>query len=120
MKKRTPQQVGEILRQRREQLFLSQDDLDGVSSATVGKAERAVQTSFKPRTMAAYMRALGLVPGAYGRLLAGEDLAGLVDDTVGEVQWSAHEGPSALDRLRGVDPEMWADMNRIAERRLRS
>lgn len=81
------------------------------------KAERATQTSFKSRTMAAYMRALGLAPDAYGRLLYGETLDGVLDN--GSVnEGSTRKGQTALDRLRTTHPQAWADLERIAERLL--
>lgn len=73
--KRTPQQVGQLIRARRDKLGLSQEQIPGVSSATVGKIERAAADAFRPRQLVALMQALRWPTDAYQRLLDGEDPA---------------------------------------------
>lgn len=112
MEPRTPAEVGEILRQRRDALLLTQEGIEGVSSATVGKIERAAAESFKRNTMTAYLTALGLAPDAYAKLIEGHAIESLV---VKPTRWSAYEGGTALERLRQTHPERWRHLEELAE-----
>src|SRR4051812_8964449 len=75
MGERTEQEVGDILKERREQLGLTQEDTPNVSSATVRKIENGTATSFRRASMLAYMDALGWPPNSRDRLIAGENPA---------------------------------------------
>lgn len=64
--------VGQVVRERRDRLGLSQHDLaarGGPGSATVRKIERAAQDSFPTRTQAKLEQSLGWPPGTVARLL---------------------------------------------------
>ena len=74
MQERTPAEVGELLRRRRETLGLTQHTVPNVSSATVGKIERAAADRFRSATLTSYLHALGLEVDAWDRLLAGTSL----------------------------------------------
>lgn len=71
--KRTPQQVGDILRRRREQLGRRQDRLVFVSAATARKIEQGTQQSFDAKSLTGYARAVRWPHDAYERLRNGED-----------------------------------------------
>lgn len=114
MKKRTPTEVGKILRQRREALGRSQEDFS-VSSATIRKIENASAPSYKHRTLVAYAAELGLPGDAYERLERGEPEDKVVPAVV---TWSAVDGASSLEKLRTEHPEAWAELERMAARLL--
>lgn len=81
-KPRTPQEVGAIVRQRRVELGLRQEGLDGVSSMTVRQIEQGTASpSGRGITRVALMRALGWPPDALDRLAAGEDPKHLAPDS---------------------------------------
>ncbi len=64
--------VGHLIRSRRAELDLTQDDL-GVSKAVASALENGRQTSYSTRTLARVARALGWTPDSIDRILAGGD-----------------------------------------------
>lgn len=69
---RSPIEIGAWLRRRRIELDLNQDELPGVSPATVRKIEKGTEPNPRDRTKLALARALDLEPDAYDRLARGE------------------------------------------------
>lgn len=88
MKKRTAQEVGSILRKRREALGLTQEQCE-VSSALVKQIERGTAPpTGRGGTRAIYLRALRWPADAMERLLQGEDPGDLhPDPTAEQVPW---------------------------------
>lgn len=114
MRTRTREEVGALLRERRQTLGLRQEGIDGVSSSTVRLIEKGDQRVATPRglTVAAMMRALGWPPDAIVRLAAGEDPASLTGTTDRLIEMSA--SGVDLDELRRVDPETYAAIETLA------
>ncbi len=73
MATRNMQEVGELIRERRESLNIRQDDFPDVSSATIGKAERGVALPARGLTVAALCRGLRWRPDALDLLAEGAD-----------------------------------------------
>lgn len=72
MKRRTPEQVGKLLREQRQNLGLTQGDLSHVSAATARKIEAGRPVS--RASLVGYLKAMRLPLDVYDRLLGGEDL----------------------------------------------
>jgi hypothetical protein len=107
VKQRTAQQVGDLVRDRRTALRLTQDAIPGVSSATVRKIEAGIEEGRRPATVVALTEALGWPRDALDRLAAGEDPKAF---TVRQV--SAASGAQIPDDLTA---EELADVVRYAQ-----
>lgn len=70
---RSPQETGAIIQDRRIRLKLTQDELAGVSPATVRKLETGAADSFSKATLVAVAEALGWPADFYAQLRDGVD-----------------------------------------------
>jgi transcriptional regulator with XRE-family HTH domain len=93
MPTRTPAEVGAIIRARREFLHLTQDELPGLSSATVGKIERGTADRFKRPTLIRLAAALDWRPDALDMLIGGADPVDVEQITV---TWDGPTGEGAV------------------------
>lgn len=109
MPERTPEEVGDLVRQRRIEKGLTQEDVPGVSSATFHKIEAGKQTSFRASTLRSLGTALDWPIDALDRLTAGEDPAGLEEP----VSVSSADGVD-FDEVRRLDPEGYAQLEATA------
>lgn len=120
MTKRSPAEVGQLIRQRREELGLSQEAIEGVSSSSVRKIENATAEDFRRSTIVAYMRALGWAPDAYERMRAGENPASLYihfEDPPPRLQSDVKVGGlTGIDRL---DDDDLAELQALIDTKLR-
>lgn len=112
MKKRTPQQAGAIIRERREALRLIQDGISDVSGTLIYQLEegKAPEKSRGP-ARATFFHALGWPGDAYNRLLAGEDPATFKPASSAVVEL---DRPNTTDALRALDAAI-AALSRVRE-----
>jgi transcriptional regulator with XRE-family HTH domain len=108
--------VGAALRARRVALGLTQDDLDGVSSSTIRKAERG-ELGMRDLTRAAYMRGLQWPNDAIERLRRDGVVHGAVDPAP-PTSGQADQGWSPLAGASGISPETWANLSEDDRRRV--
>lgn len=115
MAPRTPAQIGDEYRRRRTRLRLTQDQIPGVSSATVRKIEKGTEPNPTERIRLHLAEALGWPDNAHELLAQGATASELLDEfdrvhrpgpAGGPIRLSA--SGVDLDELLDRDPEAYA------------
>lgn len=110
--------MGQIVKERREALGIAQDDIDGISSATVRKIERGIAGAIRGQKRAALTTTLRWPLNALDLLADGADPEELGSPSI-EISASGVD----LDELARIDPEQYEsimDLARIALDRARA
>ena len=102
MAKATPEQIGAAFRRRRLSLQLNQDQLPGVSSATVRKVETGKEPNPSERVRVAMAQALGWQDDAYDVLRVG----GVPTPSNQTIDLPLIDGRSDGDRLTAVEQRL--------------
>lgn len=121
------QAVADAVRARRTALGLRQDDMDGVSPASMARIENAVADNYRGLTLRRLERALGWAPGSIDSIRQGGEAQVLdlgearhdLDMGVEELYSSVEQLAGLVTRLEGRVRDLEAKLDRRDEQALR-
>lgn len=108
-RRRTPEEVGACIRQRRAELGLTQDAIPGISAAALRKLEAGTAPTPRDAKRIALLRGLQWKSTALDDLTRGADPATLV-----EVPITVDASGVNMDELRRADPEAYDAIEQMA------